>query len=366
MTTPLNVVPRVLRVASVLLAYRLDELVDAAHLFRPLKVVRPFVARPRGDVRSMPRGERLRLALTELGPIFVKAGQVLSTRRDLVPADIADELSQLQDQVPPFSGAEARAIVERELKAPISQLYARFDETPLASASIAQVHAATLHDGSEVVVKVLRPGIEKRIDRDVKLLRSLGELAQPRSAFAWPLRLPAMTRFLIVDDHPLFREALQSAVRMAHADAEVFEATSIEGAIDVAAAHRDLDLALLDLSLPGTTGFSGLVRFRSAHPKLPVVVVSGHEEPELVAEAMSLGIAGYIPKSTSRKEIADAILRGAQRLDLRAAAPARQARREGAGDRAVADPEETAHADAAAAAGARNDQVGPAEQADRL
>ncbi len=116
-----------------------------------------------------------------------------------------------------------------------------------------------------------------------------------------------MTRFLIVDDHPLFREALQSAVRIAHPEAEVFEATSIEGAIDVADAHRDLDLALLDLSLPGTTGFSGLIRFRSAHPKLPVVVVSGHEEPELVAEALSLGIAGYIPKSTSRQELSDAI-----------------------------------------------------------
>ena len=116
-----------------------------------------------------------------------------------------------------------------------------------------------------------------------------------------------MTRFLIVDDHPLFREALQSAVRIAYADAEVFEATSIEGAIDVADAHRDLDLALLDLSLPGATGFSGLVRFRSAHPKLPVVIVSGHEEPELVAEAMSLGIAGYIPKSTSRQELSEAI-----------------------------------------------------------
>ena len=116
-----------------------------------------------------------------------------------------------------------------------------------------------------------------------------------------------MTRFLIVDDHPLFREALQSAVRIAHADAEVFEATSIEGAIDVADAHRDLDLALLDLSLPGTTGFSGLCAFARPIPKLPVVVVSGHEEPELVAEALSLGIAGYIPKSTSRQELSDAI-----------------------------------------------------------
>ena len=95
-----------------------------------------------------------------------------------MPGDIADELAMLQDQVPPFPGAEARTIVERELKAPVTQLFARFDETPLASASIAQVHAAALPDGREVVVKVLRPGIDARIARDVALLHSLGELAQ--------------------------------------------------------------------------------------------------------------------------------------------------------------------------------------------
>ena len=116
-----------------------------------------------------------------------------------------------------------------------------------------------------------------------------------------------MTRFLIVDDHPLFREALQSAVRLVHADAEIFEATSIEGALDVISAHKNLDLALLDLSLPGTTGFAGLISIRAAYPRLPVVVVSGHEEPALVREAISLGIVGYIPKSTSRKELAFAI-----------------------------------------------------------
>ena len=116
-----------------------------------------------------------------------------------------------------------------------------------------------------------------------------------------------MTRYLIVDDHPLFREALQSALRLVHADADIFEATSIEGALDVIAAHEDFDLALLDLSLPGTTGFSGLIRVRTSYPKLPVIVVSGHEEPALVREAMSLGIAGYVPKSTSRKELAFAI-----------------------------------------------------------
>jgi len=116
-----------------------------------------------------------------------------------------------------------------------------------------------------------------------------------------------VTRYLIVDDHPLFREALQSALRLVHADADIFEATSIEGALDVIAAHEDFDLALLDLSLPGTTGFSGLIRVRTSYPKLPVIVVSGHEEPALVREAMSLGIAGYVPKSTSRKELAFAI-----------------------------------------------------------
>ncbi|HME83129.1 MAG TPA: response regulator transcription factor [Roseiarcus sp.] len=116
-----------------------------------------------------------------------------------------------------------------------------------------------------------------------------------------------MTRFLIVDDHPLFREALQRAVQLVHADADIYEASSIEGALDVVAAHEDFDLALLDLALPGTTGFSGLIQIRTAYPKLPVVVVSGHEERSMVREAISLGIAGYIPKSTSRKELAYAI-----------------------------------------------------------
>ena len=116
-----------------------------------------------------------------------------------------------------------------------------------------------------------------------------------------------MNRFLLVDDHPLFREALQSAVRMANPDAEIFEATSIEGALDVLAAHPDIDLALLDLTLPGTSGFSGLIQVRTERPKLPVIVVSGHEDPRIVREALSLGIAGYVPKSTSKQELAHSI-----------------------------------------------------------
>ncbi|WP_425466695.1 ubiquinone biosynthesis regulatory protein kinase UbiB [Rhodanobacter lindaniclasticus] len=211
----MRVVPRLLRVASVLLAWRLDELVDAAHLFRPLKLLRLLLARPRPNVASLSRGERLRRALTELGPIFVKAGQVLSTRRDLVPADIADELSLLQDQVAPFPGSEARAIVEQELRLPIGRLYARFDETPLASASIAQVHAATLADGREVVVKVLRPGIDAQIARDVKLLRSLGELARrwhPNADKIRPLDVVAEVEKMLENELDLQREGASASL----------------------------------------------------------------------------------------------------------------------------------------------------------
>ena len=176
--TPLRQVPRMLRIAATLVRYRLDDLVEAAHLFRPLKILRPLLPRPRADIAQLPRGARLRLALIELGPIFVKFGQILSTRRDLLPADVADELALLQDQVPPFPGETARAAIEAALGAPIATLYKAFDETPLASASIAQVHAAQLPDGRDVVVKVLRPGIHARITADIDLLRALGDLAQ--------------------------------------------------------------------------------------------------------------------------------------------------------------------------------------------
>ena len=125
-------------------------------------------------MRDLPRGQRIRLALQELGPIFVKFGQILSTRRDLVPPDVSEELTLLQDRVAPFPGEEARAIVEAALAQPVEVAFASFDTTPLASASIAQVHAATLPAGDgarprEVVVKVLRPGIKRRIAEDVAL-----------------------------------------------------------------------------------------------------------------------------------------------------------------------------------------------------
>lgn len=169
---------RVVRINQVLVRHGLDEIILATRLFRPVGWVFHllpwnWVPRNRG-----PRGERIRRALEELGPIFVKFGQMLSTRRDLLPADIADELTRLQDRVPPFPGDEARTVVERALGKPVTELFTMFDEAPLASASIAQVHAATLQDGSAVVVKVLRPRVERLIRRDLEVLRLVAELAQ--------------------------------------------------------------------------------------------------------------------------------------------------------------------------------------------
>ena len=168
---------RLLKISAILSRYRLDEFLEATHLYRPMRLLRVIAPWGRRHVADAPRGERLRLALNEMGPIFVKFGQILSTRRDMIPEDIADELALLQDQVPPFPGEEARAIVERELEKPVEELFGVFETTPLASASIAQVHGATLPDGNEVVVKVVRPGIRKQLRRDIDLLYAIAGLA---------------------------------------------------------------------------------------------------------------------------------------------------------------------------------------------
>ena len=169
---------RLWQVGRTLLRYRLDALLHGTPLERRLALLRPLAPRVAPDIAALPRGARLRLALQELGPIFVKFGQVLSTRRDIVPPDVADELALLRDQVAPFDAAIARAQIEAALGARISELFAGFSDEPLASASIAQVHAATLADGSEVVVKVLRPDIHARIGADIALLRTLAALVE--------------------------------------------------------------------------------------------------------------------------------------------------------------------------------------------
>ena len=169
---------RMLKISAILSRYELDEFLEATHLYRPMRLLRVVTPWGRTDVSDKPRGERLRLALNEMGPIYVKFGQIISTRRDLVAPDIADELALLQDQVPPFPGEDARSIIEGALKQPVAELFGSFELEPLASASIAQVHAATLPDGREVVVKVVRPGINRLIRRDIDLLMAIARLAE--------------------------------------------------------------------------------------------------------------------------------------------------------------------------------------------
>ena len=123
-------------------------------------------------------GERLAAALQELGPSFIKLGQALSTRSDFLGEEVAADLSELQDNLPPFQGIEARAIITRELDADIDSLFRSFEDAPVAAASIAQVHFAVTSDGGEVAVKVLRPGIEDAFGRDIELLRCLAGLVE--------------------------------------------------------------------------------------------------------------------------------------------------------------------------------------------
>ncbi|MDX1756835.1 MAG: ubiquinone biosynthesis regulatory protein kinase UbiB [Marinobacter sp.] len=169
---------RLIRIAWVFCRYRLDTFLPLAELPAPLKIffiLAPWHLFPQP---KLSRGDRLRLALEELGPVFVKFGQILSTRRDLLPDDMAESLRHLQDRVPPFPGAEAQAIIERSLGAPVTDCFAEFSQQPMASASVAQVHAATLPNGQQVVVKVIRPGIEKVIRQDLALMYLMAGLLE--------------------------------------------------------------------------------------------------------------------------------------------------------------------------------------------
>jgi ubiquinone biosynthesis protein len=205
---------RLLRISATLARYRLDVLLEAVHLYRPMRWIGSILPEPR-DVAEAPRGARLRMALQDLGPVYVKFGQILSTRRDLLPTDIADELSLLQDRVPPFPGEEARAIIEQALGQPVDELFAQFDPQPLASASIAQVHACTLLDGREAVVKVVRPGIEKQLRRDIDLLKAIAGLATrywEEGKRVQPLEIVREFETFVFDELDMQREASNASV----------------------------------------------------------------------------------------------------------------------------------------------------------
>lgn len=211
----LRVLARLLRIQRALVRHGLDDFVRATHLYRPFRFL-VYLSPWTWFARSIaaPRGERLRLALEELGPIFVKFGQALSTRRDLLPTDIADELAKLQDRVPPFEGAIAAASIEKSFGLPLQRVFASFDPVPLAAASIAQVHVATLEDGREVVVKVLRPGMREIIDLDLEVLECLAGLADEywrEARRLRPVELVREYRKTILDELDLLREAGNAA-----------------------------------------------------------------------------------------------------------------------------------------------------------
>ena len=205
---------RIWHIGVILKRYRLDELFNTTRLPVPIRWIRVFI--PSGkDVSGLPRGERLRLALQELGPVYVKFGQILSTRRDLLPLDIADELALLQDQVPPFPGEQAREIIEKALGEPVDTVFASFDSKPLASASIAQVHPATLHDGREAVVKVVRPGIEKQLRKDIDLLKAIAAIAEKflqSGARIQPLEVVREFEGVVFDELDMQREAANASM----------------------------------------------------------------------------------------------------------------------------------------------------------
>lgn len=198
-----------------LLRYGLDEVILATRLFYPLRFL--IYITPgywRKTTSTAPRGVRIRQALEDLGPIFVKLGQLLSTRRDLLPGDIAEELAFLQDQVAPFSCEKAKEIIETAYGQPLSEVFAAFESKPLASASIAQVYAAQLHDGSKIVVKVVRPGIRQIIQGDVDLLYMLAGLAErhwsegPRLR---PREIVAELEKNLYDELDMFREGASAS-----------------------------------------------------------------------------------------------------------------------------------------------------------
>ncbi|MGH8193799.1 MAG: 2-polyprenylphenol 6-hydroxylase, partial [Woeseiaceae bacterium] len=203
---------RLFRIQRILVRHGLDEVILATHFLRPLRYV--FYLFPRKIDRSAPLGVRIRLALEELGPIFVKFGQAVSTRRDLLPPDIADELAKLQDRVPPFPATVAVDILSASYGRPVGEVFARFDNEPFAAASIAQVHTAQLRDGTEVIVKLLRPGVRGLIEQDLAVLMALADLADrywPEAKRLRPLEVVAEYEKTVIDELDLMREGANTA-----------------------------------------------------------------------------------------------------------------------------------------------------------
>ena len=205
---------RLFRINIVLIRHGLEEVVFAIPYFRPIRFLLLLLPWHWFRKEEITHGVRIRYVLEDLGPIFVKFGQTLSTRRDLFPEEIADELAKLQDQVPPFPGEEAKRLIEQALQKSVDEAFDEFSIEPMASASIAQVHVAKLHEGAEVVVKVLRPGVEKQVRQDLDLLHVLAAIVQrywKDANLLQPREVVQEFERVILDELDLMREAANAS-----------------------------------------------------------------------------------------------------------------------------------------------------------
>ena len=195
--------------------YRVKDLIPKEKSKKRIHLLRLFSPFANKGKACKNNPEKLRKALEDLGPIFVKLGQVLSTRPDMIPTEITEELAKLQDNVEPFAWKDAREFIEQQLDQPLDEIFNSIDEKPLASASVAQVHAAELKDGREVVIKVLRPGIKKMVKRDLELMRSVAKLARTfgnPGVQVDPVEIVAEFEKTIYDELDLQREAANASV----------------------------------------------------------------------------------------------------------------------------------------------------------
>lgn len=214
---------RLIYINFILLKYGLDKLVWATPIFRPMRILIIFFPWRWFQKHQRPTGEAIRDALIALGPIFVKFGQMLSTRQDFLPEDIAEALASLQDDVPPFEAHIAQQLIESSLNKPLDELFQYFDMTPTASASIAQVHKATLFNGDDVVVKVLRPNIAQQIKQDIGLLETFASALEHVSFFKQfkPLAVVQEIKNTLLNEIDLTKEAANGSQlkrNFAHSD----------------------------------------------------------------------------------------------------------------------------------------------------
>jgi len=211
----LRLIFRLLGTQRVMVHHGLDELIRRTHLFRPVRFL--FYLSPAVWFRrasGKPRGQRIREALEDLGPVYVKFGQSLSTRQDLLPPDIGMELARLQDQVPPFPGAQALAAIEEAYGQPAGEVFEAFNAEALAAASIAQVHTAALHGGQDVIVKILRPNVRAEVERDIRVLYAVARLAQrywKNGRRLRPIEVVAEYEKTVLAELDLMREAANAA-----------------------------------------------------------------------------------------------------------------------------------------------------------